>query len=170
MAADAYAALRQHVPELPALPDRETLRGALEIGEMYMPRPLWTDEDGFSEHWQAVRCELANQRFELKLARKPLTHAVELDEPAAAAVDALLGRAPAAFRVRLRRLSEMRMPIDRWIELARVGEDLLAELLLEPIETAAAGPAAPEAAQSPPGSTRTAAAEARPAAPAEPRQ
>jgi hypothetical protein len=140
---DAYAALRVHVPELPALPSREELRLSLAIGEALLREPLWSDQTGLSDGWQRVRCELANQRYERRKSRAPMSRPVSVDANVRDALDEFIADLPAPARAAVRALSETKMPIDRWIELARIAEDLYAELSEEERAAAASAAAAP---------------------------
>jgi hypothetical protein len=185
MAFAAYAALREKVTELPALPSREECKDAVElINACVRGQPIWSEAAGFNDDWRAVGAALADQRFDLKIAGKTW-RSVQIDENVVEALEALIADAPTLIRNNLLvGVVRMRMPIDRWIQLVRIAEDLYAELALNaaapapsPAESssaaspAAAAPASAPAARRPErdrAPAESAPAPDRPAAPARP--
>jgi len=154
MAAAAYAALREKVPGLPELPTTEELSAGLTIADVYLKEPLWDDDTGFHEEWDAVRSHLSAKRFEMKKTGKDLTKAIALDRFAETSLENLTRQLPVFVRSKIRTsFMTLRMPIDRWIELVRIAEELLAELIAAqepPAEKPAAASEATEAPQAPP--------------------
>jgi hypothetical protein len=161
-----YEALRALEPSLPELPAANDLRVTLDLADILLPEPLWTDENGFSDQWMAVRSELGNQRFQMKRERQKIDKPVRLDENAEGAVKRLIKYLPGgSIRDKASAFLSLRMPIDRWIQLSRVAEDLLAEVIAAR-EPPAPPPAAPPAAAAAPSADPAKAASARPSAPA----